>query len=57
MKCIEMMQIQLGITSGFPDYGFPGYFCHYKYVLHRKLGLKDYVIFALKIGPAGFSIF
>ncbi len=25
------------ITSGFPDYGFPAYFCHSKHVFQRKL--------------------
>ena len=37
----KVIIIQLGITSGFPYYGFPGYFCHYKHVLHRKI-FSDY---------------
>ncbi len=37
---------KLGITSGFPDYGFPAHFCNLRYVLYKK--------FALKIDRAGF---
>ena len=29
--------IQLGISSGFPDYGFSTYFCHSEHVFQRKL--------------------
>ena len=28
--------LQLGIWSGFPDYGFPAYFCHSKHVFQRN---------------------
>ncbi len=40
---------QLGITSGFPDYGFPAYFCHFKHVFHRKLLLSQIAARKLKI--------
>ncbi len=28
---------QSGITSGFPDYGFPAYICHSRHVFQKKL--------------------
>ena len=46
--------LELGTTSGIPDYGFPAYFCHSKHVLHRKTLLSQTVVRKLKPGTAIF---
>ncbi len=45
---------QLGILSGFPDYGFPAYFCHFKHVIHRKLLLFQIAFKKWKKCPCKF---
>ncbi len=44
--------MQSGIWSGFPDYGFPAYFCHSKHVFRENSnsGLKKVRYWSVK-GP------
>ncbi len=51
MSTVLSASIQLGIASGFPDYGFPAYFCHSKHVFLEKTQI---VVGKLKIRVGQF---